>query len=155
MPSSSIRFMFPFFDAIFHTTSPPGVAPPPPSTPRQLFSLCFVIRWFYALFTHSFFTYAIFRLVFSFFSVRFCSGFSCPFVLFMMIHFIAHFLWIFLCVGCDANKARIFVVFGRDISTKLSPYICESQFMMIQNRFQPLSDGISSALGILVLHIWK
>lgn len=140
--------MFPFFDAIFHTTSP-GDASPPPCTPRQLFSLCFVIRWFYALFTHSVFTYAIFRLVFSFFSERVCSGFSCPFVLFMMIHFIAHFLWIFVCVGCDANKARIFVVFGRDISTKLSPCTCESQFMMIQNRFQPLSDGICSALGIL------
>lgn len=44
-----------------------------------------------------------------------CSGFSCPFVLFMMINFVAHFL----CVG-RANKMPIEFA---EISTKLSPYI--------------------------------
>lgn len=46
-----------------------------------------------------------------------CSGFSCPFVLFMMINFLAHFL----CVG-RANKMPIEFA---EISTKLSPYIVQ------------------------------
>lgn len=49
------------------------------------------------------------------FCVRVCSGFSYPFVLFMMINFVAHFL----CVG-RVNKMPIELA---EISTKLSPYI--------------------------------
>lgn len=142
-PSSSIRFMFPFFDAIFHT--PPQATVP---LPRQLFSLCFVISLFYALFT--LFSLIPSLSVFSFFSAR-MFWFSCPFVLFMMINFIAHFLWI-SCVGC-AYFRSICSIWG-EISMWLSPYnmwryLWEAIYDDPKSISSP-SDGISSALGIYV-----
>lgn len=74
---------------------------------RQLFSLCFVIRWFGALC----FSFSLFSLIRSVGFLVFLTAF----VLFMMINFVAHFL-----CGRRANKMPIEFA---EISTKLSPCI--------------------------------
>lgn len=108
--------MFPFVDALFPRSSPAGTR-----LVSSIIQLVFCHKvvlcslLFFTLFTHSICRFSRF----SHFILCVCacvsSGFSCPFVLFMMINFVAHFL-----CGRRANKMPIEFA---EISTKLSPCI--------------------------------